>query len=259
MTASPSPGPIAATVAGRVIEAEVVEARLAAVARGAMADWLPAAGVEDRRWRRWMAHLLVTEALVWHEAGLDPDNADLADDVMPTSNGSHPEGAARLEAAARSLFDRVTAGGRCRGRGRRRLLPPQPRSLSTRGATAGQSRADSRPESALGPRKRLDAGEDIAAVAAEHLHRCRDTGTVAAGSARCGVGRWPGHSRRRSSPAPERSAVGPSETEFGWHVALVECGAPSRGHAVRGGPLGDRGRPAQRRPRARLRAMAGEP
>ena len=69
---SASPGPIAATVAGRAIEAEMVEARLAAVARRAMADWLPAAGVEDRRWRRWMAQLLVTEALVWSEAGVDP-------------------------------------------------------------------------------------------------------------------------------------------------------------------------------------------
>ena len=74
-----------------------------------MADWLPAAGVEDRRWRRWMAQLLVTEALVWSEAGADPDNADVADDVVPTSNGSHPDEAARLEAAARTLFDRVTS------------------------------------------------------------------------------------------------------------------------------------------------------
>ena len=92
---------IAATVAGRAIEAEMVEARLAAVARGAMADWLPAAGVEDRRWRRWMAHLLVTEALVWGEAGVDLDNADRSTTSMPTSNGSHPDFAARLETAAR--------------------------------------------------------------------------------------------------------------------------------------------------------------
>ena len=105
------PGPIVATVAGRAIAAEMVEARLAAVGRGAMADWLPAAGVEDRRWRRWMAHLLVTEALVWSEAGADPDNPDLFDDVVPTSNGSHPDEAARLEAAARTLFDRVTSNG----------------------------------------------------------------------------------------------------------------------------------------------------
>ena len=72
---TPSPrGHIAATVAGRAIEAEMVEARLAAVARGPMGAWLPASGVEDRRWRRWMAQLLVTEAVVWSEAEAEFDH-----------------------------------------------------------------------------------------------------------------------------------------------------------------------------------------
>lgn len=226
MTTSPSPGPIVATVAGRAIAAEMVEARLAAVGRGAMADWLPAAGVEDRRWRRWMAHLLVTEALVWSEAGVDPDNPDLPDDVVPTSNGSHPDEAARLEAAARTLFDRVTsnvvvseddiAGYYDRNLDRFRY---EERRVVSHVLTADA-------EGARMARERLDAGEDIAGVAAA---LSIDPGTRHRG------GRL-GEMRRGQMVGPfedavfacsEGSVLGPVQSEFGWHVAVVVAVIPA--------------------------------
>ena len=207
-----------------------------------MADWLPAAGVEDRRWRRWMAHLLVTEALVWSEAGVDPDNPDLPD-VVPTSNGSHPDEAARLEAAARTLFDRVTSNvvvseddiagyyhrNLDRFRYEERRVVSHVLTADAEGAcmarTArrrrGHRRRGRRPPSIPGP------------------------GTVAAGSARCGVGRWLGPSRMRSSPAP-RGACSALSNQSSAGMSAGDGGDPRWRGAVRGGALRDRGRPAQR-------------
>jgi [acyl-carrier-protein] S-malonyltransferase len=224
---SPSPrGDIAATVAGRAIEAEMVEARLAAVARGPMGAWLPASGVEDRRWKRWMAQLLVTEAVVLSEAEAEFDHAGVADDSVPTSNGSLPDEAARLEAAARSVFDRVTSNvvveeEDIAGYYRRNLdrFRHDERRLVSHVLTADS-------ESALMARERLDAGEDIAAVAAA---LSVDAGTRHRGG-RLGEmrrGEMVGPFEDAVFACPERSTVGPVHTEFGWHVAVVVAVIPA--------------------------------
>ena len=75
-------------------------------------------------------------------------------------------------------------------------------------------------------RERLDAGEDIAAVAAA---LSIDAGTRHRGG-RLGEmrrGRWLGPSRMRSSPAPRGACSGPVQSEFGWHVAVVMAVIPA--------------------------------
>ncbi len=205
----------------------MVEARLAAVARGPMADWLPAAGAEDRRWRRWMAHLLVTEALVWGEAGADLDASRPFDLASPTSNGSDPDLAARLETAARAVFERVTSGvvvddddvasyyQRNLDRFRREERRLVSHVLTADAATAGAVR------------ERLDAGEDIASLAAEWSI---DAGTRHSGGriGELGRGELVGLFEEAVFACREGSAIGPIQTDFGWHVAVVVAVIPAK-------------------------------
>ena len=204
----------------------MVEARLAAVARGPMGDWLPAAGVEDRRWRRWMAHLLVTEALVRGEAGVDLGASEPLDEVPPTSNGSHPDAAARLETAARAVFERVTSDvvvdddevanyyQRNLDRFRKEERRLVSHVLTSDAATSGAVR------------ERLDAGEDIATLAVEYSI---DAGTRHSGGriGELGRGEFAGPFEDAVFACREGSAFGPVQTEFGWHVAVVVAVIPA--------------------------------
>lgn len=69
-----------ATVDGRAITEERVAERLRSIRTGPLSPWLPDAGPEDRRARRWVLRSLVAEEIIRSHAGsLDP--ADVFDVV----------------------------------------------------------------------------------------------------------------------------------------------------------------------------------
>lgn len=102
------------TVAGRGVPAELLEQRLTAMYASPAAVALPARGdMEWRRLRRWVAQLLLTEALVRAEAdrlgvtaGSAPP-ADVAEAVRLAATGSLAAAALSAQPLARALFDRV--------------------------------------------------------------------------------------------------------------------------------------------------------
>lgn len=103
------------TVAGRGVPAELLEQRLTAMYASPAAVALPARGdMEWRRLRRWVAQLLLTEALVRAEAdrlGVTADSAppaDVAEAVRLAATGSLAAAALSAQPLARALFDRVS-------------------------------------------------------------------------------------------------------------------------------------------------------
>ena len=65
-----------ATVDGRAITEERVDERLRSIRTGPLSPWLPDAGPEDRRARRWVLRSLVAEEIIRSQAGsLDPAGA----------------------------------------------------------------------------------------------------------------------------------------------------------------------------------------
>jgi [acyl-carrier-protein] S-malonyltransferase len=103
------------TVAGRGVPAELLEQRLAAMYASPAAVALPARGdMEWRRLRRWVAQLLLTEALVRAEAdrlGVTAEAAppaDVAEAVRLAATGSLAAVALSAQPLARALFDRVS-------------------------------------------------------------------------------------------------------------------------------------------------------
>jgi [acyl-carrier-protein] S-malonyltransferase len=206
--------PPVARVAGEPITVEDLEQRMAAIRAGPLGDRLPSPGTpEDLRVRRWVARLLVTEALVRHEAG------------SPLGEGWG--GGEPLLRSVRRLFEAVTAGVtvpessvqtyyegnldryRCpESRGVRHLLLADE-------AAAQEVMA------------RIADGEDMAELARQ---LSIDSGSRARGGDL-------GEVRRGELVGPFEEAVfggspgelvGPVKTEFGWHVLRVESVSPSR-------------------------------
>jgi [acyl-carrier-protein] S-malonyltransferase len=103
------------TVAGRGVPAELLEQRLSAMYASPAAVALPARGdMEWRRLRRWVAQLLLTEALVRAEAdrlGVTAEAAppaDVAEAVRLAATGSLAAAVLSAQPLARALFDRVS-------------------------------------------------------------------------------------------------------------------------------------------------------
>ncbi len=99
---------VVATVGGRPVTVDAVDAREAVLRAGPPAASLPCVGTsEGRQLRRWLTQLLVTERVVAAEAaalGVTADNAPGEDELLP-------DAAARLEigsVAAAALADPLT-------------------------------------------------------------------------------------------------------------------------------------------------------
>jgi len=107
---------VVARVGDRIVSVAQLHARLDAIYRGPMGMRLPTlASPEGQRIRRWAAQLLVSEALVLAEAERAGIAVRLCPPLVPTDALTTPNGAdeateAAVMAAARELFEVVTAG-----------------------------------------------------------------------------------------------------------------------------------------------------
>ena len=204
MTPAPTLGtaPVA-TVAGRAITVAHVRARVTAIRETAAAR-LPATGSpEARRLDRWVARLLVNEAVVLHEArarGMEPDDpAHAARLLFAAVTDSVTVSEAQVRAYHATNPDRYRRPASCRVRHILVASEDTARDLARRVAT----------------------GEDLAALARAHSldagSRARggDLGSVARGT-------FAGAFEDAAFDAPVGRVVGPVRTEFGWHVLRVE-------------------------------------
>ncbi|GAA1898719.1 peptidylprolyl isomerase [Streptantibioticus ferralitis] len=192
--------PIVAQVGGRVITTAELERRLAAIRGGPLGPRLPKdhtpAGV---RLRRWVAQLLASEALVFHEARHTtvPPQAPMAHPVH--DSGADPGTQQALTHAARALFDQVTADVTVTEAELRRYYDANP-DLWTRPElrTLRQAvRATREEAAALRP-------DDLAP--AETLARGQLSGPL--------------EDALFAAAAGDR--IGPVRTVFGWHVAVLD-------------------------------------
>ena len=203
-TTSDVAGGHVATVAAQVISAAHVRARVAAIREGAGGARLPAAGTpEARRLERWVAHMLVNEAVVLHEArarGFEPDNVQQAAHLLFAAvvvdlDVTEPD--LRVYYAANA--DRYRRPASCRVR---------------HIVVADQ-------QAARDLLRRIAAGADMAVLAAAHsldaASRARggDLGTLVSGT-------FAGAFEYAAFGAAVGRPVGPVRTEFGWHVLRVE-------------------------------------
>ncbi|MEU1628841.1 peptidylprolyl isomerase [Streptomyces sp. NPDC020096] len=190
---------VVARVGGRVITTVELDRRLAAIRRGPLGPRLPEdhtpAGV---RLRRWVAQLLASEALVFHEAhhtvSPQPPMAHPAH-----HNGTDPGTQQALTHAARALFDQVTADVTVAEAELRRYYDanpdlwtrPERRTLRQAVRATRKEAAALRPDD-LGPAETLIRGQLSGPL--------EDALFAAAPGAR----------------------IGPVHTVFGWHVAVLD-------------------------------------
>lgn len=195
---------VVAQVAGEPITVGQVADRMAAIRRGLLAPLLPHSGPEDRRSRRWVLRLLVTEAIVSHHAGFMAGRASISDAGGLSVNGVDGVRAAALADAAQRLFDQVTSGicvteeevhgYYVRNLDRYRL--PERRLL--------RYRSEKDPQSA-----RLVAASLAGDAAGSRFEMRR--------------GEFAGPFEEAVFAAQVGEMIGPIESELGWHVALVEA------------------------------------
>ena len=196
---------VVAHVAGEPITIHHVAARLAAIRRGPLAPLLPRSGPEDRRGRRWVLRLLVTEAIVSHHAGFMAGPASNPETGGLSVNGVDDVRAAALAGAAQRLFDQVTSeisvteeevrGYYVRNLDRYRL--PERRQLRHRSED------------------NLQSARMVAAILAN--------GDAAGSRFELRRGEFAGLFEDAVFAAQVGEIVGPIESELGWHVALVEA------------------------------------
>lgn len=197
---------VVAIVAGKAITLDEIEARLWAMKRGPMSAWLPGSGPEDRRSRRWVLQLLVTEAIIRRYspsiAGSSPPRSG-----GPLANGIDPQEAERLASGARRLFDSVTSGVHVAEdkihayyvRNLDRYRTPERRRL----------------------RHLIEGSRLHAEEAAVRLR-------VTADPVELGVrldltrGEFSGSFEEEVFAAQVGDLIGPVESELGWHVAVLE-------------------------------------
>jgi len=196
---------LVATVAGWPITVAHVRARVAAIRETAAAARLPAPGSpEARRLDRWVARLLVTEAIVLHEAraqGLEPrDPGHAAQLLFTVVVGGLTVSRTQVRDHRAANVDRYGRPASCHVR---HIL------VADEGAARDLVR-------------RVDAGEDFAALARAHS---LDAGSRARGGDLGGVARgtFAGAFEDAAFGAPVGRVVGPVRTEFGWHVLRVEA------------------------------------
>jgi [acyl-carrier-protein] S-malonyltransferase len=214
-TVGPVPPGAVAVVAGRPITVAQLDERAAAIRRGPLAGRLPdrgEGGPEGRRGRRFVARLLVDEAVIRHEAA----RARVAEVGEPEAGT-----AGDLRAAVRALFELVTAdvevpeaaARSCYERTLDRWRRPETRRvrhvlLGTEAAAAAVAR-------------RARAGDDLAALARRHS---LDDTTAAAGGdlGELRRGDLVGPFEQAMFGATPGAVTGPVRTSFGWHVLRVE-------------------------------------
>lgn len=205
---------LVATVAGRPITVGHVRARVSAIRRTAPAGLLPAPGSpEARRLDRWVAQLLVTEAVVLHEARARGLRAGAPGRAARLLFAAVVDGLTVSEAQVRAYHatnaDRYRRPASCRVR-----------HILVADETVARDLV-----------RRIAAGEDLVALASAHSldvgSRARggDLGDVARGT-------FAGTFEDAAFGAPVGRVVGPVRTEFGWHVLRVESRTPAGVHAI---------------------------
>lgn len=195
---------VVAQVAGEPITVHQVADRLAAIRHGPLAPLLPHSGPEERRSRRWVLRLLVTEAIVTHHAGFIV-GPSLISEAGDSVNGVDGVRAAALADAAQRLFDQVTSGicvteEEVHGyyaRNLDRYHSPERRLLRHRSE------------------KNLQSARLVAASLAN--------GDAASSRFEIRRGEFAGPFEEAVFAAQVGEMIGPIESELGWHVAIIEA------------------------------------
>lgn len=204
------PDGIVGIVAGRAVSADRVAERLAELYASPVAVKLPVQGdAEWRRLRRWVAQLVLTEALVTAEAaraGIDPgaDSPQWTDRVELF--GTLAAAVLAHQPLARALRDHLTAGV----------------AVDERAVEAYYRRNTDRfrHPAMLRGRHHLAADEATARAALENLDEAGESWHRA-------VSTLPGPLREAVRAAAAGDVVGPVHTAFGWHVVSVDALDPA--------------------------------
>lgn len=198
-----------ALVAGELITIHHVADRLAAIRRGPLAPLLAHSGPEDRRARRWVVRLLVTEAIVSHHAGFMAGPSAISEAGGRSPNGVEGVRAAALADAAQRIFDQVTSAicvteeevHEYYVRNLDRYRMPERRLLRHR------------------TEKSLQSARLVAASLAN--------GDAASSRFEMRRGEFAGPFEEAVFAAHIGEMIGPIESELGWHVALVVAAVES--------------------------------
>ena len=196
---------VVALVAGEPITINQVRNRLAAARSGPLAPLLPESGPEDRRGRRWVLRLLVTEALVLHQTGLVTDHSSDSEASELSPGEVDNVGAAALADAAQRLFDQVTSG----------IYVSEE---EVRGYYSRNLDRYHLPERRLVRHRSEKNLQSARLVAARLAH-----GDVASSRFEMRRGEFAGPFGEAVFAAHLGEVIGPIESELGWHVALVEA------------------------------------
>ena len=193
-----------ALVAGEPITIHEVVDRLGAIRRGPLASLLPHSGPEDRRGRRWVLRLLVTEAIVSHHADFIAGQSSNSEADGLSVNGADGVRAEALANAAKRLFDKVTSGI-C---------------VSEEDVQGYYARNFDRYHL---PERRLIRHQSEKSLQSARLVAAGLANGEAAGSRfEIRRGEFAGPFEDAVFAARAGEIVGPIESELGWHVAVVE-------------------------------------
>ena len=195
---------IIASVAEEPITINQVRNRLAAVRSGPLAPLLPESGPEDRRGRRWVLRLLVTEALVSHHAGLTAETPNSEASAL-SLNGVNNVRAAALADAAERLFDQVTSGI----------------SVSEEEVRGYYSRNLDRYH--LPEKRRLRHSSENSLESARQAAASLAYGEASSSRFEMRRGEFAGPFEDAVFAAQVGDLIGPIESELGWHIAVVEA------------------------------------
>ena len=194
-----------ARVAGELITVQHVAERLVAIRRGPLAPLLPHAGPEDRRSRRWVLRLLVTEAIVSHHAGFIAGPAPISDAGGLSVNGVDRVRAAALADAAQRLFDQVTSGI-C-------VTEEEVHGYYVRNLDRYR----------LPERRLLRHRSEVNLQSARLVAASLANGDAAGSRFEMRRGEFAGSFEEAVFAAQVGELIGPIESELGWHVALLEA------------------------------------
>ncbi|GGO74164.1 DUF7158 domain-containing protein [Nonomuraea cavernae] len=228
-------GPVVGWVGDRAIPRELLDRRIAELRDGPLAGALPVPGSsEDRQLARWLAQVILTEALCEDEAaarGLAPVGGGPLDRVAAVELGSINASAFNGSPWVRAVFEDVTAAVGVPPEWRRRppdappgrpiadphaIRPPRPAEASAREPRPShEARATAPPE---------EAAERFAVWHGLFGDRARAEAATARDLEPLGVvtlGSLPTAIADALRAAPEGTRAGPVEDSLGWHVATA--------------------------------------
>ncbi|MEU8247087.1 hypothetical protein [Nonomuraea sp. NPDC048916] len=237
-------------VGGRAIPRERLDRRIGELRGGPLAGALPTPGSsEDRQLARWMAQVILTEALCEDEGaarGLAPVEGGPLDRVAAVELGSINASAYNGSPWVRAVFEDVTAAVDVPPEWRRPGLPdprttetppaPDPRTTETRPAPvprptparrapeARRAEASSVPERPPALARTGAGAERFAVWHGLFRDRARAAEATAGDLEPLGavtLGSLPAAIARALRAAPEGALVGPVEDPLGWHVAIA--------------------------------------